>query len=72
VDPVPDPLLIRNCGSAENRTRTSGFVARNSDQGTTEADTSKSLTLNYYERVAVILDSVAVCDKGRFTVRILY
>jgi hypothetical protein len=31
VDPVPDPLLLRKSGSAENRTQTSGSVARNSD-----------------------------------------
>jgi hypothetical protein len=31
VDPVPDPLLLRNSGIAANRTRTSGSVARNSD-----------------------------------------
>jgi hypothetical protein len=30
VDPVPDPLLLRKSGSAGNRTRTSGSVARNS------------------------------------------
>jgi hypothetical protein len=30
-DPVPDPLLLRKSGSAGNRTRTSGSVARNSD-----------------------------------------
>jgi hypothetical protein len=30
VDPVPDPLLLRKCGSAGNRTWTSGSVARNS------------------------------------------
>jgi hypothetical protein len=29
--PVPDPLLLRNPGSAGNRTRISGSVARNSD-----------------------------------------
>jgi hypothetical protein len=29
--PVPDPLLLRKSGSAGNRTRTSGPVARNSD-----------------------------------------
>jgi hypothetical protein len=28
VDPVPDPLLLRKSGSARNRTRTSGSVAR--------------------------------------------
>jgi hypothetical protein len=31
VDPVPDPLLLRKSGRAENRTRTSGSVARNSE-----------------------------------------
>jgi hypothetical protein len=30
VDPVPNPLLLRKCGSARKRTRTSGSVARNS------------------------------------------
>jgi hypothetical protein len=37
VDPVPDPLLLRKSGSAGNRTRASGTVARNSDHQTTEA-----------------------------------
>jgi hypothetical protein len=32
VDPVPDPLLLRKSGSAGNRTRTSGSVARNPDR----------------------------------------
>jgi hypothetical protein len=32
VDPVPDPLLLSNSGNTENRTRTSGSVARNSDR----------------------------------------
>jgi hypothetical protein len=36
VEPVPDPLLLKKCGSAGNRTRTSGSVARNSDHWTTE------------------------------------
>jgi hypothetical protein len=31
VDPVPDPMLLRESGSAENRTRISGSVTRNSD-----------------------------------------
>jgi hypothetical protein len=30
VDPVRDPLLLRKSGSAENRTRNSGSVSRNS------------------------------------------
>jgi hypothetical protein len=37
VDPVPDPLLLRKSGSAGNRTRTSGSVARNSDYWNAEA-----------------------------------
>jgi hypothetical protein len=39
VDPVPDSLLLRKCGSAGNRTGTSGLAARNSDHRTTEAVT---------------------------------
>jgi hypothetical protein len=35
VDPVPDTLILRKYGSARNRTRTSGFVARISDHKTT-------------------------------------
>jgi hypothetical protein len=31
VDSVPDPLLLRKSGSAGNRARISGSVARNSD-----------------------------------------
>jgi hypothetical protein len=34
VDPVPDPLFLRKYGSAWNRTRASGSVARNSDRRT--------------------------------------
>jgi hypothetical protein len=37
VDPIPDPLLLRKSGTAGNRTRSSGSVARNSDHQTTEA-----------------------------------
>jgi hypothetical protein len=37
VDPVPDPPPLRISGSAGNRTRTSGSVARNSYHETTEA-----------------------------------
>jgi hypothetical protein len=37
VDPVAGPLLLRKSGSAGNRTRASGSVARNSDQYTIEA-----------------------------------
>jgi hypothetical protein len=34
VDPVPDPLLLRKSGSARNRTRASGSVAKNSPNKT--------------------------------------
>jgi hypothetical protein len=37
VDPILEALILRKFGSAGNRTRTSGFVARNSDHKTTEA-----------------------------------
>jgi hypothetical protein len=37
VDPVPEPQLLRKSGSAGNRTRTSGSVARKSDHWTTDA-----------------------------------
>jgi hypothetical protein len=40
VDPVPDPLLFFS-GSARNRTRVSGSVAKNSDHYTTEAVSQK-------------------------------
>jgi hypothetical protein len=46
VDPVPDPLLLRKSGSSENRTRTSGSAARNSDHWTTETATN----LNTYTK----------------------
>jgi hypothetical protein len=37
VDSVPDPLLLKNSGNAENRARTCEFVARNFDHYTIEA-----------------------------------
>jgi hypothetical protein len=37
VDHVPHSLLIRKSGGAQNRSRISGSVARNSDHQTTEA-----------------------------------
>jgi hypothetical protein len=37
VDPTPDPLLLIKFVSAGYQTRTSGYVARNSDYYTTEA-----------------------------------
>jgi hypothetical protein len=43
VDPVPETLLLRESGSARNRIRTSGSVARNSDLLTTEAATIRKV-----------------------------
>jgi hypothetical protein len=37
LDPVPDALLLKKSGSAGNRTRASGSVARNPDHYTMEA-----------------------------------
>jgi hypothetical protein len=37
VNAVPNPLILRKSGSTKNRSRTSGFVARNSDSYSTEA-----------------------------------
>jgi hypothetical protein len=37
VDPIPDPLLLRKSGSARNRTRTSGSIAKSFDKKSTEA-----------------------------------
>jgi hypothetical protein len=34
MDPVPDPLFLRKSGSAGNRTRTFGYVARNANHYT--------------------------------------
>jgi hypothetical protein len=49
VDPVPEPLLLRKSGRAENRTRTSGSVARNSDhRGGRNNDKIVSNITQYY------------------------
>jgi hypothetical protein len=48
VDPVPDPLLLRKCGSVGNGTRTSGFVARNSDHWTTDAVSGLDRRINKF------------------------
>jgi hypothetical protein len=46
VDLVSDPLLLRKCGSAENRTRTSESVAMNSGHQTTEAFVTPTCSVN--------------------------
>jgi hypothetical protein len=47
VDHVSDPLLLRKSGSAGNRKRTSGSLARNSDHQTTEAVTALLISRQY-------------------------
>jgi hypothetical protein len=47
VNPVPDPLLFFS-GSAGNRTRASGSVAKNSDHQTTEAVRYEALPAGDY------------------------
>jgi uncharacterized sporulation protein YeaH/YhbH (DUF444 family) len=36
MDAIPDPLLLRKCGSVGDQKRTSGCVAQNSDHWATE------------------------------------
>jgi hypothetical protein len=65
VDPVPDPLLLRKCGSAGNRTRASGYVARNSDHYTRGAVHNNRRTVQFCEvrvrRNIFLLMGSAVC-----------
>jgi hypothetical protein len=46
MDAVPDPLLLRKSGSAGNRARASGSVARNSDHLTTETVSATIMVRN--------------------------
>jgi hypothetical protein len=58
LDPVPDPLLLINSGSARNRAQAFGFVARNSDHWTTlvriPGDKSRGLGSIPFERAIEI------------------
>jgi hypothetical protein len=64
VDPVPNLLLLRKSGSAENRTRASGSVAKNSDHYTTEAvgfyeiRVLNSSSLNFLQKAVRINESI--------------
>jgi hypothetical protein len=49
VDPVPDQLFLTKSGSAGNRTRAYGSVARNSDLYTTEAVPKLMILRKYLE-----------------------
>jgi hypothetical protein len=55
MDPVPDPLFLRKSGRAGNRTRISGYVARNSDHSTTDA----VLVYNWEEHICFALTSLS-------------
>jgi hypothetical protein len=76
VDPVPDPLLLRKCGSAGNRIRTSGSVGRGragihlqqpyeswrgDDKG---ARCMAGIAGPHYQSVALIHSSVLLVGKG--------
>jgi hypothetical protein len=56
MDLVPDPLLLRKSGSAGNRTRASGSVAKNSDHKTREEGSGKGVYL-------ILIRSRAECHK---------
>jgi hypothetical protein len=57
VHPVPDPLPLGKSGSAGNRTRASGSVAKNSDHYTAEAVVNPTLgPLQSQARVHNILE----------------
>jgi hypothetical protein len=59
VNFVPAPLILRKSGSAGNRTRTSGSVARNSDYWTAEA-----IFLRYF---SVSIRNETTCARARLT-----
>jgi hypothetical protein len=62
VDPVPDPLLLRESGSAGNRTQTSGSVARKSDQLAPEAVDVAALAISI-PALGVIDSSNSHCNE---------
>jgi hypothetical protein len=47
VDHLPDPLLLRKSGSARDRTRTTGSVARDTDNWTTEEVILADMYINF-------------------------
>jgi hypothetical protein len=51
VDIAADSLVLRNNGSAENRTRISGSVARNSNHSTTETSMPFSLFVSENQQI---------------------
>jgi hypothetical protein len=64
MDPVPDPLLLRKPGSAGNRTRTSGSVARNSDHQTTEAVLKAPCIRNLFQQDRLSVEASIVMFWG--------
>jgi hypothetical protein len=53
VDHVPDPLLLKNSGSAGYRTRTFESVARNSDHGPVRVRVRVTLRLTVSQSVSL-------------------
>jgi hypothetical protein len=75
VHPDPDPLLLRKSGSAGNRTRTSGSVARKSDYYTTEVVTTllptvikKIIQFSTLKWLLASLGGILLEKYGKFTV----
>jgi hypothetical protein len=52
---IPDPLFVIKSGSAGNRTRTSGSVARNSDHKTIEARQYKTAKTMFKGSATVVM-----------------
>jgi hypothetical protein len=61
LDPVPDPLLLKKCGIAGNRTLTSGSAARNPDYWTTKAVLQTLIKLLIY---SLLIHCVLVIDNS--------
>jgi hypothetical protein len=65
MDPVPDPLLLIKCGSAGNRTRTSGSVATRPQRRSMSTRSRKIMFL--WSRVRPVVTSLRVGSIPRNT-----
>jgi hypothetical protein len=67
VDPVPDPLPLRKSGSAGNRTRASGSVARNSKPSLIRSlhDYLEAVALNFSRIGLVVFPEVGMWTNPR-------
>jgi hypothetical protein len=61
VDPDPDPLLLRKSGSPGNRSRTSGYVARNPDHWIKEVVYPAYVPIIERERFLTAVPGRSVC-----------